>query len=565
MSAEDDKRAAREAAARIELGIERYSAGDLAGAAEVLEEALRLAPGNAEAAQYLSWVRQLQAGRKRIEPERRSAVDADLIQVVTDALSADESVPIVVEAPVPEAQLEAAPVVAPAAAVAGPRAVSADQLAALDALDWSLSSTALPKLSGAGLAAPAPTLAAPTPAAPTPPPTPPSPTEGDKSADSPWDPVPLTPTGSGGGGGREAPRAMRSSSTLLGLAPATPLLVPPAARASAATAPRPRDEETGTGERRGGGDFTTSAGTRRWGGTTGVGLPPLEVPELTEEQISELIALDGSPYTPAHRDRSETTGTTPGTDARPTEARGPVVQLDAEPEGEPEPEDPTAGWAPRLLALEVDLGGGFDEGDETPTRDRSELLRQVSGYPQRIGDTIRAAVGDALPPFDEEGAEALPPPPLQRGGPPSLAESGDDDATSEHRAVAPRSSSHITSESPVLTPIEPLESALEQGDGEAAFHAAEEFVAEAGGIDSERCRERQWLLAQAYELAVGPLDAIPTHGRLVGDLDPRGAFLLSRIDGMSTADDLLEVSGMPRLEALRLMALLLRRGAIVMR
>lgn len=577
MSAEDDKRAAAEVAARIEQGIERYSAGDLAGAAQVLEEALRLAPGSAEAAQYLSWVRQLQTGRKKIEPERRSAVDADLIQVVTDALGAEvaeelpaevsEELPIVVEPPVAEAQLEAQPAAAvkspapapspvpapapsptPEAMAFAPRVVSADQLASLDALDWSVSSTALPSLPGAAAAAAAPSAA-----------TTDATAAGvsEKSVDGPWDPVPLTPTGSGGGGGREPP-GKRSSSTLLGLAPATPLLVPPAARASART-PRSRDEETGTGERRGGGDFTTSAGTRRWSATTGVGLPPLEVPELTEEQISELIALDGSPYTPSGGTGTGA-GTTPGTDARPTEARGPVVELEAEPE-----EDPTKGWAPRLLALEDDLGGGFDEGDETPTRDRSELLRQISGYRQRIGDTIQGGGDAAMPPLDEEGAEALPPPPAAHVHPPALDEGGDDDATSEHRAVARRSTAHITSQSPVLAPIEPLETALEQGDGEAAFAAAEEFVAEAGGIDSERCRERQWLLAQAYELAVGSLDAIPVHGRLVGELDPRGAFLLSRIDGMGTVDDLLEVSGMPRLEALRLLALLIRRGAVILR
>jgi hypothetical protein len=505
VSADDEKRAAREVAARIEQGIERYSAGDLRGAAAALEEALRLAPGNEEAGRYLAWVRQLQAGRKKIEPDRRHAVDADLIQVVTDALAADDDVQITVEPPVAEAVVknEAAP------------------------------------------------------------------------ADSPWDPVPLTPTGSGGGGGRavtsSSPPQKRSSSTLLGLN-AAPSLVPPAPPREPTNpgSPRPRLDGDETGERRGGGDFTTSAGTRRWGGTTGVGLPPLEVPELTEEQIHELIALDGSPYL------TSGTSSTGGTDARPTEARGPapaVIELEAEPPddavsgdepvSEHDNDDPTKGWAPRLLAIEDDLGGGFDEGEETPTRDRSELLRQVSGYPRRIGDTIRGAVEQVVPFDDEGGAEALPPPPA-RAVAPSLGESDEDDATSEHPA-ARRPGSNITSEQPVLAPIEPLETALERGDGEAAFHAAEEYVAESGGIESQRCRDRSFLLQQAYELAVGRLDAVPAHGRLVGELDPRGAFLLSRIDGMSSADDLLEVSGMPRLEALRLLAQLLRRGAIVMR
>ena len=51
----------------------------------------------------------------------------------------------------------------------------------------------------------------------------------------------------------------------------------------------------------------------------------------------------------------------------------------------------------------------------------------------------------------------------------------------------------------------------------------------------------------------------------VGDLEPRSAFLLSRIDGAMTVEDVLDVSGMPRLEALRVMALLVRRGAVVIK
>ena len=51
----------------------------------------------------------------------------------------------------------------------------------------------------------------------------------------------------------------------------------------------------------------------------------------------------------------------------------------------------------------------------------------------------------------------------------------------------------------------------------------------------------------------------------MGDFEPRSAFLLSRIDGSMTVEDVLDVSGMPRLEALRVMALLVRRGAVVIK
>ena len=58
---------------------------------------------------------------------------------------------------------------------------------------------------------------------------------------------------------------------------------------------------------------------------------------------------------------------------------------------------------------------------------------------------------------------------------------------------------------------------------------------------------------------------MPTHGSAMGTLEPRSAILLSRIDGSMTIEDVLDVSGMPRLEALRVMALLVRRGAVVIK
>jgi hypothetical protein len=63
---------------------------------------------------------------------------------------------------------------------------------------------------------------------------------------------------------------------------------------------------------------------------------------------------------------------------------------------------------------------------------------------------------------------------------------------------------------------------------------------------------------------IGSPDGVPRHGSNVPDLDPRAAFLLSRIDGSISIDDLLEVSGMPRLEAMRVLALLIRHGAVAL-
>jgi len=78
------------------------------------------------------------------------------------------------------------------------------------------------------------------------------------------------------------------------------------------------------------------------------------------------------------------------------------------------------------------------------------------------------------------------------------------------------------------------------------------------------CRER---LIQLYTSKIGDLASVPVHAvgeneqRWLG-LDHRAGFLLSRIDGLGTVEDLLDVCGMPRLEALKTLADLLERGAI---
>jgi len=48
-------------------------------------------------------------------------------------------------------------------------------------------------------------------------------------------------------------------------------------------------------------------------------------------------------------------------------------------------------------------------------------------------------------------------------------------------------------------------------------------------------------------------------------LDHRTGFLLSRIDGMLTFEDILDVAGMPRLEAYQILSTLLRKGVIEVR
>lgn len=79
------------------------------------------------------------------------------------------------------------------------------------------------------------------------------------------------------------------------------------------------------------------------------------------------------------------------------------------------------------------------------------------------------------------------------------------------------------------------------------------------------CRQR---LEALYASQVGPLSAIPrvdvpdTDIRWLG-LDHRAGFLLSRVDGFTSLEELLDLSGMPRLEALKTVLSLVDAGAIM--
>ncbi|MEA2748676.1 MAG: hypothetical protein QOI41_2819, partial [Myxococcales bacterium] len=66
---------------------------------------------------------------------------------------------------------------------------------------------------------------------------------------------------------------------------------------------------------------------------------------------------------------------------------------------------------------------------------------------------------------------------------------------------------------------------------------------------------------------IGPVTSVPV---LVADvtkvnLDPRAAFVLRFLDGMSSIDDILDASGLPRIDALRILASLVEARVIAIR
>ena len=109
------------------------------------------------------------------------------------------------------------------------------------------------------------------------------------------------------------------------------------------------------------------------------------------------------------------------------------------------------------------------------------------------------------------------------------------------------------------------------GDFSGALVVAEGILAEnAEHEDALRCRERcTEVLSQMYLARLGSLGQI-IRVAVAEDqirwlsLDHRAGFLLSLIDGNSSIDELLDVSSMPRLEALRILFGLLDQRVIAL-
>lgn len=81
---------------------------------------------------------------------------------------------------------------------------------------------------------------------------------------------------------------------------------------------------------------------------------------------------------------------------------------------------------------------------------------------------------------------------------------------------------------------------------------------------AEMCRSR---LEQLYINKIGSLDRVPVSALKDADLrwlglDHRAGFVLSRVDGKATVEELADICGMPRMEVFKTLIELLNQGAI---
>ncbi|MGE0546424.1 MAG: hypothetical protein AB7O24_30915 [Kofleriaceae bacterium] len=102
-----------------------------------------------------------------------------------------------------------------------------------------------------------------------------------------------------------------------------------------------------------------------------------------------------------------------------------------------------------------------------------------------------------------------------------------------------------------------------------AVMAAELALSEAPGsaLAQKLTYRNRDAIMSVFHAFLGDLDRQPALARPLHELssaaiNPRAAFLLSRVDGMLSIDEILDVSGMPRIEACRYLCQLLVRGIL---
>ncbi|MEJ7730493.1 MAG: hypothetical protein WKG00_14885 [Polyangiaceae bacterium] len=203
-------------------------------------------------------------------------------------------------------------------------------------------------------------------------------------------------------------------------------------------------------------------------------------------------------------------------------------------------------------------GGDLDELDELPVE---QMLAGLSLPAQRkVAPGIFARRGEAHVPTMNE----FPPLPGALGAPvaaPAAAPTGGD---AHERATLPGFDPD--------DPIDLLHDRFVAGDYDGALTLAEGILeVEPGHVEAQRyaesCRD---MLRQMYLCRVGGGEQVP---RVVMSpeqlrwltLDHRSGFLLSCVDGQSSIDEILDVCGMPGLDAVRILFDLFEKGVVEMR
>ncbi|MFO0637668.1 MAG: hypothetical protein U0183_00550 [Polyangiaceae bacterium] len=117
-----------------------------------------------------------------------------------------------------------------------------------------------------------------------------------------------------------------------------------------------------------------------------------------------------------------------------------------------------------------------------------------------------------------------------------------------------------------------MDDRFSMGDYTGAMEIAEELLSrDPDHSDARECIERsRAALRAAYTAKLGSLDRVPVLAIAREQLrwltiDHRAGFILSHVDGMSNLEEIVDVSGMPELDALRILSELVEQRIIAIR
>lgn len=209
-----------------------------------------------------------------------------------------------------------------------------------------------------------------------------------------------------------------------------------------------------------------------------------------------------------------------------------------------------------------DEGETTDSFDDLPIDEVLEAVRQSSMPPAPLGTVQPVRVtATAKPRISDRPLEELGPisdlPPTVRGEPTDAMRFGPTSEPPATVAVADDGK------------LDPIRERFDRGDFTGALLRAEALLEESPGHAGAKafvqaCQEK---VKEMYIAKLGSCSSV-LHVVMARDriqdlaFDHRGGFLISLIDGVATVDDVLDISGMPQLEALRLLYELKQEGVI---
>lgn len=231
-------------------------------------------------------------------------------------------------------------------------------------------------------------------------------------------------------------------------------------------------------------------------------------------------------------------------DAEPDERGVPFLELDTTELLSPPSERPSSQpTAPPPLGLEYDLLGG-----ETSTGSEGE-----DGWNRSRRTRVSTIPPPILAPSTTPGRLSLRPTPLP-------IPVGDALELVGRSGRPPEPTDDLAAEMTDRFALGDFSGALRAAElllGQIANHSLARQVAESSREQLERL-----FLGRLGSVSAIPKVAVPeSEVRWLG-LDHRAGFLLSRVDGHTSVEDVLDMSGMPRMEALKILVELLDSGVI---